>query len=322
MSPSMTSLEFGPENDPEKAPLGSNLKIYYDADDNTITKIVQEIPIGETVIFPIEIGPDGEEYIPSFHDFWEDKSLTNTDKEGTFYQIDFEKWKNKLKGNLEYNEDPIDRNFVDFLEDNLSEKEYTQFILEQIAVEINFIKAQGARTYRFRDSLYSSLFNWPDYYPRLSQTEENMKYLPMATEKIRTLYATNKFLDILKNPEGPNSILSIGYDFTDNCFNKEELTLLGKNLDSYFKVSDPDYDEGYARDILPEQDYELYLLTERLFYIYLKNIERKKPIVKGYIYTFIEAWSKKLDFQEGIESSDEKLRGVQRYMSQLIYKEI
>jgi hypothetical protein len=194
---------FNPQVTNEKEPLPSSIKFHCNEDD-TVTRVTYENQVGEEIqVFPILIeGESGEEeYTPPFGYYFTKFSRPNTDENGNkFHSVELSSLSKSFKNSLKRNDDPFPIKFFKNAEKKLENLEFIEFLLEQVVLN-EYIRWDPDGWGHMTGDHVSVVFEKPRYYYISTNSGEELKYLPTSTEKIRTLFVTHKFFDIMSKPK-------------------------------------------------------------------------------------------------------------------------
>jgi len=263
----------------EKEPSSTILKIYFNEDKGTIERIEKETTQDENiVIYPTplkgsSIEPEFEDYIPHFEKYSFTAGPFLTDTLGTYSSVDFSELRDTLRNLLtqEY-----DKNFLNFLEENVDETTYIRFVLEQLAI---WSQMPADKAEQDENRL---VVEWPEYYPRKTKIQKDLAPLP---SDFRRPYLVNKLLCICTDHEN--------YSYTEEHFELDELTLVSSIL--------------YHITELDNKHTEKDSMINELMEYYGFKMEEKIDIMRGYI----SIWRNILQDQEYIKKAKGHLRELQ-----------
>jgi hypothetical protein len=265
----------------EKDPNSTILKVYYD-NQGTIERIEKETTEDENIVIyptPLEgsyIEPTFEDYIPHFkeYSYTAGRFFTDTlDRYSAIDTIDFSEFRDSLRNLLSQK---YERNFLDFLEENVDESTYIRFVLEQLA-----IKSQMPEEMTEQDG-NRLVVEWPGYYPKKTQLQKDLAPLPSDLQKP---YLVNKLLCICTDHEN--------YSYTEELFELDKLDWVGSIL---FHITE-----------IQSKSTERDSMIKELMDYYGFEMEEKIAIMRGYI----SRWRNILKDQEDIKKTKEHLKELQ-----------
>jgi len=264
----------------EKEPSSTILKIYFNEDKGTIERIEKETTQDENiVIYPTplkgsSIEPEFEDYIPHFEKYSFTAGPFLTDTLGTYSSVDFSELRDTLRNLLtqEY-----DKNFLDFLEENVDETTYIRFVLEQLAI---WSQMPADKAEQDENRL---VVEWPEYYPRKTKIQKDLAPLP---SDFRRPYLVNKLLCICTDHEN--------YSYTEEHFELDNLDWVSSIL--------------YHITELDNKDAEKNSMINELMEYYGLEMKEEIKIMKGYVFQ----WRNILNYQDYVEGIKEDLKRFQK----------
>jgi hypothetical protein len=274
------NVEFNTALNVESEPRSTEVKFYFNEETESVERVVLDSETdGETTIFPRIIENSDMEYMPNLREIYfahRDNTLFSDDS-GSFYSEPFDGIDFALETSLK--RDTINKDFLQFLREELTEVEYARFVIEQIAVRSFLYRNKN----RLRKSVYyehvdNLIMEWPEYYP--GEEKYCMEFLPSSND-LRYAYILNKAVSICDNP--------YRYNLEKEYFTYQELKEIDKgiNLAKSYESSPDQYsnEAKLAQKLLDFHDLDYFSKRYSVLDRYLRfwfKIKNSQAEVKTY----------------------------------------
>jgi len=275
------NVEFNSALNVEGEPRSTEIKFYYNKKTDTVERISLDSDGTEIPLYPILIEKTDLDYMPNLEEFnfkHRDNHLS-VDEYGSFYSESFEELDFALETSLK--RDSADKDFLKFLRKTLPQKEYSRFVIEQIAVR-SFLHRNRSKvpSGTYRNNVDSLVIEWPGYYP--GREKYNMEYLPSTTE-LNEVYLFSKVAHILNNSRSEGRLKKQSFNWTEI-----------KRIDNFITNNYP-----------PKSTGDMF----RKIYVF----NRLNPTSLSIICTYLDTWEKKLQKKYEIEVLDDILGNLETF---------